>query len=116
MHLQLNVPFFANYSGQVLANVCNQLQQRVYDKGEIIFRKGDLGEELFVIMIGEAGVYVDDQLQQCVVELTENKTYGERSLHQQEVRQATLLAHRVTVCLVLNQTDFHNQVFHIEHM
>lgn len=59
-------------------------------------------------MIGEAGVYVDDTLQQCVAELTENKTYGERSLHQHEVRSVNLLAHRVTVCLVLNHTDFHN--------
>ena len=38
-----------------------------------------------MIMVGEVGVYVDDALQQCVVELTENKTYGERSLHQPEL-------------------------------
>jgi len=63
MHLSMNVPFFANYNGQVLANVCNHLEQKVYDKGEIIIRKGDFGQELFVIMIGEAGVYVDEQLQ-----------------------------------------------------
>ena len=59
-------------------------------------------------MVGEAGVYVDDALQQCVVELTEGKTYGERSLQQPELRLATLLAHRVTVCLVLKKQDFHN--------
>jgi len=37
-------------------------------------------------MVGEAGVYVDDQLQHYVVELTANKTYGERSIQQPELR------------------------------
>ena len=100
------MPFFANYSGATLANICNQLHQRVYDKGEIIIKKGDFGDELYVVMVGAVGVYVDDNLQQCIVELTENKTYGERSIQQPEVRQANLLAHRVTVCLVLKKADF----------
>lgn len=67
-------------------NICDQLHQRVYDKGEIIVKKGDFGDELIVVMVGEVGVYFDDALLQCVVELTENKTYGERSIQQPEVR------------------------------
>ena len=62
MHLQQNVPFFANYSGETLANICNELHQRVYDKGECIFKKGDFGDELYVVMVGEVGVYVDEAL------------------------------------------------------
>ena len=116
MHLQQNVSFFQNYSGKTLFNLCDQVHQRVYDKGEIIFKKGDFGDELIVVMVGEVGVYVDDMLQQCVAVLTENKTYGERSVQQPEVRQVNLLAHRVTVCLTLKKTDFQNQVFHMEHM
>ncbi len=108
MHLQVTVPFFANYSGKTLADICGQLHQKVYAKGEIIFKKGDYGEELYVFMVGEVGVYVDDDLEQCVVELTEGQTYGERSLQVPELRQATLKAHRVTVCLVLKKLDFHN--------
>ena len=100
----------------MLENIASQLHQRVYDRDEIIIKKGDFGDELYVIMVGEVGVYIDDSFRQCVVELTENQTYGERSLQQPEVRQANLRAHKVTVCLVLKKADFHNQVFHIEHM
>ena len=60
MHLQENVPFFANYSGQTLENIASQLHQHVYDTDEIIIKKGDLGDELYVIMVGEVGVYIDD--------------------------------------------------------
>ena len=56
-------------------------------------------------MVGEVGVYVGSAR---VAELKANNTYGERSLHQPEVRQANLIAHRVTVCLVLSKADFHN--------
>ena len=52
----------------------------MYDTDEIIIKKGDLGDELYVIMVGEVGVYIDDSFRQCVVELSENQTYGERSL------------------------------------
>ena len=38
MHLHENVPFFANYSGETLANICNQLHQKVYANGETIIK------------------------------------------------------------------------------
>ena len=60
MHLQDKVPFFGNYSGQVLENIASQLHQRVYDRDEIIIKKGDFGDELYVVMVGEVGVYIDD--------------------------------------------------------
>lgn len=115
-HLKLNVPFFGNYEGSILNNICNQLHQRMYNKGEVIVRKGDVGNEMFVILVGEVGVYFDDDLKHCIVELNENKTFGDRSLQNEEVRSAHIVAHKVTVCLVLSKTDFYEQVFHIEHL
>ena len=50
MHLQQNVPFFANYGGSTLQNITDQLHQKVYDKGEIILKKGDIGDELYIVM------------------------------------------------------------------
>lgn len=88
----------------------------MYGQGELLMKKGDFGHELFIIMVGKVGVYVDDGCQHCVYELTENKTYGERSIQTPEVRQASLMAHKVTVAFVLERNAFHNQVFHIEHM
>ena len=58
MHLHENVPFFANYSGETLANICGQLQQRIYSNGEIIIKQGDFGDELITVLLGEVGVYI----------------------------------------------------------
>jgi hypothetical protein len=40
MHLRQHVPFFCAYSGFVLQNICDKLQQKVFDRGQIIARKG----------------------------------------------------------------------------
>ena len=71
---------------------------------------------MFVIMIGSVGVYMDNELDNCVVELKANSTFGERSLQTTDRRSANVIAHKATVCLVLSKDDFYNQVFHIEHL
>jgi len=116
MHLKIHVPFFANYEGVTLHNICNHLKQKVFDRGDVIVQKGEMGEEMYVILLGEVGVYFDDELQNCVVSLGENKVFGERSLQNSEERTANIVAHKVTVCLVLSKSDFNEQVFHIEHL
>ena len=58
----MNVPFFANYLGNVLDNICKVMTQRVYKKGEIIVRKDEIGTEMFVILVGAVGVYLDNEL------------------------------------------------------
>ena len=67
-------------------------------------------------MVGAAGIYPDDDLSKCVYELTENEAYGEKSLHKPQVREANLLAHRVTVCLTLARFDYEDCVVHVEHL
>ena len=52
----------------------------MYNRGEVIVKKGDIGTEMFVVLIGEVGVYFDDELNHCIVKLNENKTFGDRSL------------------------------------
>ena len=71
---------------------------------------------MFVVLVGEVGVYFDDAMKICSVKLNENKTFGDRALQNEEVRSATIKAHKVTVCLTLSKIDFFEQVFHIEHL
>ena len=80
MHLKSKVPFFANYIGTVLENICRVLKQRVYKKDQRIVRKGDYGEEMFVILTGEVGIYLDKNITNCAVTLKENQVFGEASL------------------------------------
>ena len=67
--------------------------------------KGDQSEDMFVFLIGEAGVYDNDD-DQPVHLLTENMSFGERSLRVDEKIKQTVVAHKVCVCLSLNRHDF----------
>ena len=71
---------------------------------------------MFVILVGEVGVYHDDAAKICSCKLNENKTFGDRALQNDDVRNATVKALKVTVCLTLSKGDFFEQVFHIEHL
>ena len=43
-------------------------------------RKDDIGDEMFVILVGEVGIYLDNRMDHCVVALKENQVFGEQSL------------------------------------
>lgn len=113
MHLQIKIPFFERYDHLTMFNICKQLRQRVYDRGEVIAAKGDIADNMIVVLIGELGVYEDGK--RLTHRLTENMSYGERALRIREPWKTTLVAQRVTVCLSLSRDDFQEQVFHLEH-
>jgi len=68
---------------------------------------------MYVVLIGEAGVYEKDG--ELLTKLTENRTIGERALRVDETTKYTVVAHKVSVCLSLKRFDFQKQVFHLEH-
>ena len=63
---------------------------------------------MYTVLLGEVGVYFDDNLRQCSARLNENKTFGERALQHEEERSATVKALQDgTVCLCLSKLDFY---------
>ena len=58
--MKLNVPFFSNYDGTVLNNICDKLTKKVFQRDEIIVLKGDIGDCMYTVLLGEVGVYFDD--------------------------------------------------------
>lgn len=49
-------------------------------------RKGDKSECMCVILKGEVGIYVDNDLKNCIVVLGANKVFGERALDTDDKR------------------------------
>ncbi len=48
--------------------------------------------------------------------ITENHSFGEEALKfEPPVRSESAIAHKVTVCLVLSNNDYNEQVYYIEH-
>jgi CRP-like cAMP-binding protein len=60
MYLKSKVPFFSNYSGQTLANVVAMLDQIQFNRGQLVVKKGEVGREMYIIVVGKVGVFLDD--------------------------------------------------------
>lgn len=41
---------------------------------------------MYVLIKGEVGIYIDDELKNCIVTLGENKVFGERALDNDDKR------------------------------
>ena len=69
----MNVPFFSSYHGMTLQHICESFTQKTFRAGELIVRKGEVGQEMYIILRGEVGIFFDDKLERCVVTLGQNK-------------------------------------------
>ena len=69
-------------------------------------RKGDEGDCLYLILSGEVGIYMDQELKECIVQLGEKKVFGERALETDDKRQYLRLIFIEELLLYL--TDKHN--------
>ncbi len=49
-------------------------------------RKGDDGDCMYAILNGTVGIYIDSELKNCIVQLRENKVFGERALDTDDKR------------------------------
>lgn len=87
------------------------MKQKVFDRNEVIFQKGDPPTDMFIVLMGEVGLYSDTK---CLRVTIENNTFGEKALDSMELRDRTAVAHKVTVCLTLNKLDYEEKTYIVE--
>src|SRR5205085_11595368 len=83
------VPLFATLTLEQLAAIDRLMVTRHYLKGERVFRKGDVGAELYVIVDGEIRVYLDHAGSQVTLAKQGAGTVvGEMSVFDEQPRSA----------------------------
>ena len=84
-------------------------KREVRTAGEVIFRQGDEGREMYDIVSGEIGIYLNygtDQ-EKLLTKLHEEDYFGEMALIDETVRSATAVAlEKNTQLNVITQEDF----------
>ncbi|MCI5149989.1 MAG: Crp/Fnr family transcriptional regulator, partial [Candidatus Electrothrix sp. MAN1_4] len=73
-----NFSFFRNISPKNLSEIIQSAQLRVYKKDEIVLRKGDLGENLYIVIEGKVSVLNETGI--SISSLGEGEVFGEMSL------------------------------------
>jgi sulfate permease, SulP family len=86
----------------------NALQRREYRKGETVFRQGDEGDALYVIVQGSASAWLGDPeaAERRLMTFSQGTFFGEMALLDHERRSATISADNPLVCYVLERSAY----------
>lgn len=106
-------PLFAGMSGLELEAVASYLARKPYRAGEVIFRMGDPGGEMFIVKDGMvASMAVDaDGNERQLYQFGPGRFFGEMSIIENEPRSATCVAITDAELLVLEGVDFYALVW-----
>ena len=102
-----NLPIFQQLTRNELLAVNELLHERTYEKGEIIFEKGEIGHGVYIILSGRVQVNPCPELpDSAILELVAGDMIGELSLFDETPRLATLVAAERTETVALFQSEF----------
>ncbi|MDR2184574.1 MAG: GGDEF domain-containing protein [Treponema sp.] len=89
------------------------LERRRVDAGVQVFKEGDAGEELFILLSGELNAYVSqsDGTQRWMFKIKPGDFFGEMSVIANEPRSATITAKIASDVMVLQGIDFYRIIF-----
>lgn len=84
------------------------VSQLHYEPGETVFRQGDLGDSLYIVLSGEAEVLLESNGEQRpIARIRAGEYFGEMALLNQKTRSATVRCATAMNVLALRQRDFH---------
>ena len=99
-----SVPMFSQTPDNVLADVADLLEEVEIAENETVFKKGDSGDSLYVILDGRVRVNDGDRLLNT---LGEYDVFGEMALLDPEPRSATVTGMEPTRLFRLDQAPFY---------
>lgn len=103
-----NISIFSELSISTLDRIASEMKQREYSSGDLIFREGDPGDELFVILKGGVSIFLlnKDGGEVVLSEMTEGNFFGEMSIIELAPRSANCRVIEDAVFLVMHVDDF----------
>jgi hypothetical protein len=102
------VPLFNTLTLEQLASIDRLMVTRHYARGESVFRRGDVGAELYVIVEGEIRVHLDHHGREVTLARHgPGKVVGEMSVFDEEPRSASAQAVADTTVRVLRRDRLH---------
>lgn len=104
LHLLQSFPFFRNIDRLDLKQVVESFTLAKFEQDEIIIRKGDRGDNFYVVISGSVSVLNDAGL--SVAKLTTGEVFGEMSLLSDESVSATIQASEPSEIMYVDNAKF----------
>jgi CRP/FNR family cyclic AMP-dependent transcriptional regulator len=105
--LLASVPLFERLDEEERALLAAQLDDVSFDAGQVVFRRGDPGGSIFIVVSGAVEIFVEDTVGQRVVFETAKSGdfFGELSLLDGDPRSASSVALEATRAVRLDRND-----------
>jgi len=102
-----SVRLFREFTATELLAFAARLDERNLKEGQILFREGDPGEEMFVVRMGAAIIskVVSGRVEQVLARAAAGDFFGEMSLFDRSPRSATIQAETDVALLVLDRDN-----------
>src|SRR5712692_4677559 len=98
------VPLFSDLTLEQLASIDRLMVTRHYLKGELVFREGDVGSELYVVLEGEIRIHLDGAGRDVTIaRFGPNTVVGEMAVFDEQPRSASAEATTDTTVRVLRK-------------
>ena len=106
--LLLSMPFFSSLPSEQLKKVALISKERTIASGEVLFRQGDVGDSLYIIMSGQLKIFLTngDGQETILASRGPGDAIGEMALLTDEPRSASVQATENTSLLVITKNDF----------
>lgn len=102
-----NIPLFASLSEEDRANLATMLRRKSIEKGVFLFRQGDEGTALYIILQGRIEISVSRRMDKVTLAvLGRGEFLGEMALLDGLPRSADALALDDSLVFILNRKDF----------
>jgi CRP-like cAMP-binding protein len=108
LKLLKKVPLFAGMSDEIVGQIAGLTSLRVYSPGEYLCRRGDVGDELFIIRQGQVKIVLTsfEGREIILALLKEGDFLGELSLIDGEPRSADAIAVENTEVIIIGKSCF----------
>ena len=110
------VPLFKSLQSDDSRRIADLLKDQYLKRGDVLFRKGDEGQALYLIIQGKIKISVTSRLGDEVILaiMSDGDFFGEMALLDGLPRSADAVANEDTNLLVLRRTDFLSFIMHNE--
>ncbi|EMJ91917.1 transporter, cation channel family protein [Leptospira alstonii serovar Pingchang str. 80-412] len=109
LHRELleKVPFLKGAEAALVTTLVFSLKHHIFLPGDILFRKGDIGDNLYILTEGSVEILSKNDSEVIAV-LSEGKFFGELALVTEERRSATVRSVGISELYTLSKEDFFN--------
>ena len=115
INLLRGLPIFAGLGDGELRKIARLCTQKLYRPGEQIFRKGDSGEEAYIVMRGQIDIQLEEQ-SAPIASISSGKIFGELAFLDGAPRNAYAVANQASILLEMQRLAFNDLVQREPHL